>query len=520
MNQVLEFEKSYLDEILQEAKDSYHKIKSIYNSTGYSESYKLGQMWEADSRNMRDMISIINSDASAVDSVRLVQDTNMFSINPLGPVKEKMVDWYIACLRRYGHNIFDLDLSIQESPVTNPAACVTKEGRLLSPDFLQRVIFSLEIQKYCVIPKSNFHIVELGGGGGNLARTLKLFIPNSVYVGIDIPEMLYFTYLFLKLNFPHAKACFVSDPSQLKDGLQGFDFVFISTIFAEDILEQKFDLFCNTFSLGEMLNPVIRYWMHFVQNRLKVKYFFSLNRFLCPVSLRLPVGRLRLDENECAVLFDANWRILHWELEPAFNRCPIEIGVGRHLEIIAERLPEGSTNESDNQLRSQQIVEDVMFEDWIRFPNRQFDGVMLNKALPTDFTMSGTLFKLWESIRLYPNKTNVAMMIIYLHTLTKTDCPLQEWFYYKKSFENLLGNCGTGKVALCPGITLLDNKYERIWKYALELSKYYDKANTFYTFNITRFLPSFLRSLLIKLLRPVLIRLYRAAEKHCRVRFS
>lgn len=474
MNQMPAIPKAYQDKILQEAKDYYHKIRSIYDSTGYSQSYQRGWSWWSGGGHTRKMTSIINSDASVAEIIRLTHDSKMFILNLTDPRKEKMVDWHIASLRRCGYDIADLDMAIQESPVTSPAVCVTRSGRLLTPDFLRRISFCLEIQQYCSPLKSKFRIVELGGGVGHLARALKLFQPNSVHVIIDLPETLYLSYLFLRLNFPEAKTCYVTDPSQLKNGIQEFDFVFIPTLFAESILKDEFDLFCNIASLGEMPNPTIRYWMDFIQNRLKVKYFFGLNRFLNTINSHDEFGQRRLNENECSVLFDANWKILQWELEPPSERCPYEAPrIERTLKIIAQRLPAGSTSESDNQLRSQQIVEDLMDEDWIRFPNRYIHGSMQSNVLANDLTMSGTLFKLWESIRLYPNKTNVAMMLEYLHTLTKTGCPFEEWFYYK----NLLKSLVARDVRLYPDTTLAEEKYGDLWKRGLVLSTRYDTSS-------------------------------------------
>jgi len=497
MNQMSEIQKAYEDKTLEEAKDFYHKIKSIYDRTGHSRSCQLGLTWMSGGQNMRDMLNIINSDASAIESIRLTDNTVMFSVNPSGPIKEKMVDWYIAYLMRSGHSIFNLDITIQESPIS--ANSVRRGDRLLTPDFLRTVILSLQIQEYCSIPKSKFRIVELGGGCGHLARTLKLFIPNSVYVDIDIPETLYFAYIFLKLNFPHAKTCYVTDPSQLRDGVQEFDFVFIPTMFAECILQDEFDLFCNTASLGEMTNPVIRYWMDFVQNRLKVKYFFGLNRFLNTI-IDLPVGfkHWRLNENECSVLFDANWRILHWELEPPFSRCPYEEPsiVTRNLEIMAERLPDTSVNETNNQLLSQQIVEDLMDEDWIRYRDKYVHVTMRSNVLANDLTMSGTLFKLWESIRLYPNKTNVAMMLIYLHTLTKRSYPFEEWLYYR----NLLRSLVSGDKTLHRRTMLAEEKYKNLWKHALALSISYELFSIWvWRYYIFGLFPPFMRPALIRL---------------------
>ncbi len=431
--------KDYADRILQEAKDYYHKIKSLYDKTNYHQSYKVGHMWGGGSQNQRDMVSVIESNTNALESIRFVDKTIMYSINPSSSIKEKMVDWYIDYLKRDHNDVFRLDDTFQESSITNPAVCVQRGGRLLTPDFLRTVILSSEIRKYCKVAKPKWHIIELGGGCGHLARTLKLFMPNSVYVDIDIPETLYFSYIFLKLNFPEAKTCYVTDLYQLDSGIDQYDFVFIPTKFVGAIIAYEFDLFINTASLGEMSNTNIRYWMGFVQGRLRVKYFFGLNRFLNTIPLLVNQELKRINENEGSVLFDDRWNILRWELAPQFARCPYEelSNTNQHLEVIAERLP--SVNKRDNQLRSQQIIAELMDEDWVRCRERFLESSMRKPQLANDLTMNGTLFKLWESICLHPEKDNVAMMLMYLFTLTKKGYPFEEWFYYKNLLKSLGG---------------------------------------------------------------------------------
>lgn len=439
MNRPFDINKEYAEKTLQEARDSYHKIISAYDKSGYSKSYAPSHIWNDKSDNMRDLSGIIGSGGDALSSVRKLQSNYMYAINPSGTVKTRLVEWYLDYLKRRGHDIFKMDASIQESPVANPDVCVEIAGRRLTPDFLMKVCYYFEIQKYCGITKSKFRIVELGGGYGCLARTLKLFIPNSIYVDIDLPESLYFAYLFLKLSFPEARILYVTDQAQLKDGLDKYDFVLIPTMFAESITGNEFDLFCNTASLGEMTNPLIRYWMDFVQNKLKVKYFFGNNRYLNALLPYVSLKKWRIDENECSVLFDARWKILAWELDPEFNRCPYEepSNIVQYLAVVAERLPAGAVSESDNKANSRHLIEGLLDEDWIRSHTLYVNSMMRNPLRVYDFKMSGTLFKLWESIRLHPDRVNVSMMLMYMSTMTKGAGPFEEWSYYKKLLRGL-----------------------------------------------------------------------------------
>lgn len=419
------------NDILQETKKFFENIKSIYKETGYEKSYPLNYFWGGS--NIGKLQEIIYRDDSAEEKINAVQNTDMFSVNtPNTDLKNRMVDWYVD----YLHGLNDLDFSIQESFVSNPQNCVMRGcGRMLSPDFLRTVALSLEIQKYCQFSCDNFNVIELGAGYGGLARTMKLFFPHVSYFIVDIPEALYFSSLFLRLNFPNARAYYVTSMDAAENALDYYDFIFIPTKFVDVVLDSHFELFCNTASLGEMKNEVIRYWMDFVQNKLDIRYFFGLNRFLNTINI--PSHSFRLDENVCSVSFDSDWRIIQWELEPPFSRCPyLETSVTRNLEIIAERLPKGVANSLYNQRLSRQIIANIFKHDWFVHSGQDNTMMLRDNILTHDFTKKGTLFKLWESIRLEPRVDNTVMMLTYLSSLMK-DKPFEEMFYYYALFKKL-----------------------------------------------------------------------------------
>jgi putative sugar O-methyltransferase len=424
--------------LFESTKNLFDRVKSIYEETGYGNSYALNAFWAH--QNMQDMHAILSASADALAAIHAAQATWMFSVNTAEPIKEKAVDWHLAQLARAGNDLFNMPPFVQESHFSNPGNNVLRSRRNLTPDFCRILNIALEINKYCLSSKSKFKILELGGGLGHLARLLKLFHPNASYVIIDIPETLCFSHMFLKLNFPDASALYVTDPDQLTgDVVDRFDFLFVPTLFAESLLDNKFDLFLNTASLGEMKNSVIRYWMDFIQNKLTVKYLFGLNRYLNTIIPGL--HDWRLDENECSVLYDANWKIVKWEVEPPFTRCPyVDTIAARYLEIVAERSVSVSTDEKE--ARSQKLLLDVMDEDWVRlesaFPAEMSyrDNVLVN-----DMTMNGTLFKLWDSIRLNANESNVILMLKYLETLMhQQDREFEETFYYKQLLDSLVMN--------------------------------------------------------------------------------
>jgi hypothetical protein len=153
-----------------------------------------------------------------------------------------------------------------------------------------------------------------------------------------------------------------------------------------------------------------------------------------------------LNENEASVLFDKRWDILHWEVESPHTRCPYEepSTVTRNLEVIAERLTVTKKllnySEKTYQTESRNLLKDIFDEDWFRYSRRNGHQAMRFNVLSNDLTMTGTLFKLWESIRLDTNETNVTMMLMYLKTLMRPDYPFEEWFYYQDLLKKITGH--------------------------------------------------------------------------------
>lgn len=427
-----------LKQAFQEIESFYQTVKALYTGSAFAQRYPLTDLWA--SQNMQTLLDIIHKETDPVTKIANIQSTFMFSAYASDEeIKSRVIDWYLDYLLSQGIHLGSLDVGLQESPYSNSLNSLYREGRLLSPDFLRTLTFSLEIEKFCKLPERRFKVLEIGAGYGGLARALKLRWAQMSYVIIDIPESLYFSSVFLRLNFPKSKCCFVTDASCLSGFIEDFDFVFVPTILAESLAGSEFTLFCNTASLGEMRNSVIRYWMDFVQNRVEVKYFFGLNRFLNTIH---PKGQpehqsFRLDENCCSVSFDDGWRILHWELEPPFTRCPyVETEVTRNLEVMAERLPKGSVHREENQRLSRNLVEDIARQDWYIYYEADNTMKLRDNVLAPDLTMKGTLFALWESIRLHPNPVNVAMMLKYLSTLTRGK-PFEEMFYYQDLLKSL-----------------------------------------------------------------------------------
>ena len=438
---------------LVDIREYYNQISSKYEAEEYYLKHPLNHFWGND--NTQIMRSLITSAKTKLDVIHGAQKTFMFSVNTSDESSQYAVDWLLAEQSQRGIDLFSLPASIQESQHSYSDNNVVRSGRLLTPDFLRTVNICLEINKYVqrreeksvsvgadldltITRKDDekLSVIELGAGLGHLARTLRLLGISGRHVIIDLPETLVFSYCFLTENFPDARVLLVSGAESDDENFSEFDFILVPTMYACRVLKGKYDLFINTASIGEMRNTDIRHWMDFIQNELNVRYQFTLNRYLNTVNPAL--HEWRYQENECSVHYDRQWKILKWELEPSYTRSPyVDTLIARYVEIIAERLE--VVDEVGCTTRSRTIIARVKQQDWYRLADI-YPAVMTarDNILVHDMTMTGTLFMLWESMRLNPTVEAVALLLQYMDTLLRyDDAEFEEGNYYENLFFRL-----------------------------------------------------------------------------------
>lgn len=408
------------------------RYSQVY-SNGYADKSGLdrNRFWGGPG-NIAGMMARFRSLTSPESIIHSIQDSFMYSVN-LAPDNnaaaiEYAVDWKLQQELHDGFNIFAHDVDIQESIYSNPKYIVERNGKRLTPDFLR--VFNIASIIYDYFPKVNT-IFEIGAGCGHLARSLRLLNKSlKTYYILDIPETLNASYLFTRLNFPDLKCLYVNDKSDL-DNIEEYDCVFISPGFVDELSGLKVDLFVNTASMGEMTNPVIRRYMKLVQQDLAIKYVYTCNRYLNTMEDNTE-WEWRKDENECSVLYDNKWNILQWQIEPTHTQCPyLDTIVARYVEIIARR----GEAQTDGSMISDKLLDSVHHEDWYRNPTWPKRHSIRENTLVHNMTMTGTMFKLWESIRLHPNKRNVQTMLKYMDEIVQAPLVFEEYFYY----ERLLG---------------------------------------------------------------------------------
>jgi putative sugar O-methyltransferase len=416
---------------MRELRELYADLAADKDIQDFYNRYPRNTWWARENRDCS--AELIQRFGTTEELVHEMQRTYLFSINSEHENRRLAVDWMIAKYREQGLDIGTLPKEVEESPVSYDGNSVDHAGRRLSVDFFRTLAATWKIQQLIQKKNEPLRVVELGAGLGHLARILRIMKVARSQVILDLPETLIFSYAFLTLNFPGAKALFITSEGQAKSAvIDDYDFVFVPSCFAHSVNLAGAELFVNTASLGEMQNESIRYWMRFVQEDLSVKHIFVQNRFLNVIDPEQYAWRW--NENEGSVRFDRSWTILGWDLEPTWFRCPYVVSISsRQLEIAATRDEPPSAESAER--RSQALIAEVEGQDWLQRSAEPPYMNMRQNPFVTDVTMTGTLFKLWEAIRLHATDEAVYLMLRYLGTVGRDPKTVFEEARY---YEDLL----------------------------------------------------------------------------------
>jgi len=314
----------------------------------------------------------------------------------------------------------ELDSMLQESPFASPLVTTSVDGRLVSTVFL----YHLATAWRCVMALggrgTQGKILELGGGHGGLARSAKLLAPRLSYFILDIPESLWFSYLFLTANFPDAKIIYCSTVDQVRDA-KGYDFVLVPLPLIEGLFGQDFDLIANTASLGEMTDASAARYMSFIHEDITTRFFYSNNRYgqLRRTQRYTGIRRASPDAAKVPVRLDPYWRLLKWNLFPN-NFILFDPNAPPSLELLAERVPVWALPLDYRVALAERLLREA------------------NLVATEDARWH---FLVWESVRLHTTSDN---LLVYLDFLARHG--FDEFYGYRDEFTRL-----TGKFIRLPG---------------------------------------------------------------------
>lgn len=297
-----------------------------------------------------------------------------------------------------------------EVPFSSPNVTVLLNNRLISPEFLYKLIIALRIQDHVNLSQAT--VVEIGAGLGTLSRCIKLLHPTVNYAIIDLPETLFFAYIFLRASFPEAKILYVVNQNQLIEIDQTkYDFIFIPARLATALPKGlRVDLVCNTHSLGEMRQKTVNDYMGMIQEHLAVKFFYSMNRFL-QTNEHINIHTSGEYQALSSLVLDPYWKINKWNYRPEFLRIPPSgLDSETTLEVLLERIQDHKKNSYDVVNKSQLLLKEAL----------KYDSMKSYKWLRL----------IWESINLHPTKDNIRIYYNYLKNIGA-----REVYYYHPIME-------------------------------------------------------------------------------------
>ncbi len=377
-----------------------------------------GEYWVTNRQLIADAL---RRSASKEEFLRRILGLYVFTIHHLfrdRNIAEAYVRWQTAALADLGLELGTLDAALRESPFCDAAIVFEASGRAVSPEFLRVMSYAATIARHLPELPQSPHICEIGPGYGAFARVAALLSPGSRFVLLDLPESLVASYVFLSLSFPNRKVVLARSVDDVTAARDGADFLLVPVHLAESLRGTKIDLVVNTCSLGEMRNEVVAYWKTFITDTIETRFVFSWNRFMNEMS---PASPYRSRESSAAFLLDHDWVVRYWEWDPPAQRAPyIDTLAPAYLCQIGVRSSKTASAREEDRRRSRDLLRGVLLEDWAKAASAAelpWQPVRTQNLHCVDGTQGGTLFKLWDSVRLCPNRVTVGWMLSYLRFL-------------------------------------------------------------------------------------------------------
>lgn len=218
-----------------------------------------------------------------------------------------------------------VDLSILRSASESFAGnnyCLNYRGQRLSYRVMRYAYYASQIKNSIEFNKINDGIVlDLGGGYGGLARTLKNYYRNSTIIIIELPELCLLSYYYLKSCFPEKKIgqfLDFKDNSITRENIRKYDFVIIPPSFFDKIENHSIDLSINTTSIGEMTQEMQKFYIQNIERTSQ--FFYSVNR-----------AKKRIEKYNSNgfydIKFENRWRALIYKFTHTY-----------HIEFMGEKI--------------------------------------------------------------------------------------------------------------------------------------------------------------------------------------
>lgn len=306
INKVNEYDKLFTTRLINE----YQLMKTEQTNL----LYKPSEIWERDikERRRRYLDALKNRDADCLNTLLysfrrnegvagITSDPHFIDIKEDNFRIKEYVWWVVTKYRELeclaGTNLLEC---YEESEIGKPAY-IDYRGKRITFQLVRHLFYLHRIGtmwKKVDNDRPPDIVVELGAGFGGLCRLWKCFSPKSVYVIIDLPEVLLVASYFLKMNFPEKKIGFYTDISfeQVinKTLLKNYDIILLPNHLIEKIEDGCCDIFINIASLGEMDKNIVANYIKHIE-RICNGMFYTANRNI-PLSNYGGVLEVGMDE--------------------------------------------------------------------------------------------------------------------------------------------------------------------------------------------------------------------------------
>ena len=214
---------------------------------------------------------ILRSLDSFKECANTIQRANGLPFNHRTNVIPDLVEWKMEMLHGAFPGFNLADSPYFEHPDAVPQSLDQWHGYKLSNIFPWHLYPVLACRKYlCAKPR---RVLEIGGGGGELARLWHMADPSLQYIDIDLPESLFYAEVFLRWNLSEANIQYITD---VRQDIGGADIVLCPAQLATAIPWGHVDIAINQGSMQEMPAETVDYWLRWLEVT-DVDTFYSVN---------------------------------------------------------------------------------------------------------------------------------------------------------------------------------------------------------------------------------------------------
>ncbi len=421
----------------------YVELTKLYANDPQFRALPLGHIWGEGGVNMNFLRETLNPEPQKEAAIApVIVDMSRNDQAIIERTVDLSVSWYSDHFAARGVKSADFPQGILPTPESRDAA-VKHAYPVAALGRYEHFHTTLLLERYCLgppkptgTPKTTLY-VEIGAIYGALAQILIPRHPELTYVFIDIPESLCVTYREILTRLPNLKIFAATKRGDITNvNFCDFDIVLVPAILIEELASHKIDVFAGFHTFGEMSNKYSSYYFKLINEKLRPNVLVSRNRFL---SFIMPKAFHRLVENMASVLCDEHWKVQHWEAEPEILKCPY-LDTRRHpryLEYVLTRTEPNS--ETEERFIKREVLANIMVEGWVEVASLFNNMLVLgHNQLRHDTSTSGTLFRLWDSIRRCPGRDNVLVMLNYLDYISGSTTQFaEEWFFYAGLLKRL-----------------------------------------------------------------------------------